>query len=106
MSANVLAHGAPETRLVHSDIPFKKTAIAGAVNSLLETRSYTVQAWDTLDQVQWALWVYLGQNLLLWVKWLVGQEIRVVGNQVFVPSWTSFRAISLSANTEQFKIPA
>ncbi len=106
MSANVLAHGAPETRLIHSDIPLKKTAIASAVNSLLETRSYTVQSWDTLDQVQSALWVYFGQNLLLWVKWLVWQEIRVVGNQVLVPSWTSFRAISLATNDQKFKIPA
>jgi len=44
MSENVLAHDAPETRLVYSDIPFKKTEVASAVNSLLETRSYTVQA--------------------------------------------------------------
>lgn len=43
MSANVLAHGAPETRLVHSEISSKKTAIAHAVNDLLQPRSYVVK---------------------------------------------------------------
>jgi len=57
MSANVLAHGAPETRLVHSDISFKKTAIANAVHELLdskemqEERSYMIQKGDTSDRI-------------------------------------------------------
>jgi|GEM_PF-4420202 len=45
MSAESLVHawGAPEHRLNHSEIPFKKTAIANAVHELLQTRSYTVK---------------------------------------------------------------
>ena len=32
---NALTHGAPETRLDHSDVPFRQTKIAHTVNQLL-----------------------------------------------------------------------
>ena len=47
MSSLVLAHGAPQLKLVHTEFGLKKTAVASAVASILATsRGYIVKAGD------------------------------------------------------------
>jgi hypothetical protein len=105
MSSESLVHvwDAPEHRLNHSEIPFKKTAIANAVHELLQTRSYTVKKWDSLASIWSEIHVVnFAQNVFVPVSSLEWKTIRVEWREVIMPSGTHFRA----ANEKQFSLVA
>jgi len=96
-SAEELGHQA----IVHD---FELTRIAKAVETILmESRQYIVKTGDEVRHIEWAMWVYIGQNILN-VQNLVGQVVRYERGHIFLQSGTSFPAPA--ANDERYALTA
>jgi hypothetical protein len=98
----------PESELGHQaivhDFEEERTLISQAVKLLLaESKQYVVQAGDEVRHLEWALGVYIGQNIMS-TKNLVGQVVQFDGTHITLPSWTSFPA--RAANDERFALAA
>jgi len=96
-SAEELGHQA----IIHD---LELTSITKAVENILsETREYIVKAGDEVRHIEWAMWVYIGQNILN-VQNLVGQVVRYERGHIFLQSGTSFPV--RSANDERYELAA
>ena len=98
-------HAHSDAELGHQAVvhDFELTSIAKAVEGILnESRQYIVKAGDEVRHIEWAMWVYIGQNILN-VQNLVGQVVRYERGHILLQSGTSFPA---PANDEGYKIYA
>jgi hypothetical protein len=89
----------------HSEIPSSKTKISQVVEGILNPKKYTIVKWDNIAKVEAALWIVgLWQNLLLWINGLENQTISYNGQNIILPSGTSFPV--RAANDELYALAA
>jgi hypothetical protein len=101
---NFLTHGAPETHLVYDEgVPYKRTQVANAVQSILSPRSHTVETTDTIVDLERIFGIRgFSPSLLLGVKSLIGKTLIYDGMRVQVKeSGTSFAVRPAAANDDR-----